>query len=72
MKANWSESSAIKLVAQTDLLQGANVIGSHVIYKYKSGGSLKARIVPHGHMADEKSSMRKDAPTMSVEILRLL
>jgi hypothetical protein len=71
-KSNWSESNAFKVVAQDDLPQDANIIGSHVIYKYKADGSLKARIVPHGHMDDEKSFMRTDAPTMSVEILRLL
>jgi hypothetical protein len=71
-RQNWSEARAFRSIAQTDLPSGANVIGSHVIYKYKPDGSLKARIVPHGHMDDEKAFVRTDAPTMSVEVMRLL
>jgi hypothetical protein len=71
-KNNWCETNAFKLVTQADLTLCANMIGSHVIYKYKPNGSLKARIVPHGHMDDEKAFLRTDAPTMSVEVMRLL
>jgi Reverse transcriptase (RNA-dependent DNA polymerase) len=71
-KQNWSDAEAFKLVTKAELPRGANVIGSHVIYKYNSNGSLKARIVPHGHMDDEKAFMRTDAPTMSTEVMRLL
>jgi hypothetical protein len=50
----------------------SNVISSHVVYKWKSEDALKARIVPHGHKDDEKEFLRTDAPTMDVEILRLI
>jgi hypothetical protein len=57
---------------QADVPNRANIIGSHVIYKYKPDGSLKARIVPHGHMDHDKDFLRTDASTMSVEVMRLL
>ena len=54
-KSNWSESNAFKVVAQEDFPQDANIIGSPAIQKHKADGSLKARIVPHGHMDHEKN-----------------
>jgi Reverse transcriptase (RNA-dependent DNA polymerase) len=71
-KHNWLKATAYKVIDQADLPRHPNIIGSHVIYKYKPDGTLKARIVPHGHMDDDKAFLRTDAPTMSVEIMRLL
>jgi hypothetical protein len=59
------------LVKISEIPDDANIITSHVIYRYKTDGSLKARIVPHGHLDDEKSFLRTDAPTISVKVLRL-
>jgi hypothetical protein len=52
------------LVKISEIPDDANMITSHV-------GSLKARIVAHGHLDDEKLFLRTDAPTMSVTVLRL-
>jgi hypothetical protein len=71
-RKNWSDAGTYQMVGQLDIPRNSNIIGSHVIYKYKSDGSLKARIVSHGHMDDEKAFLRTDAPTMSVEVMRLL
>jgi Reverse transcriptase (RNA-dependent DNA polymerase) len=71
-KQNWLKASAYKVIDQANLPRYPNIIGSHVIYKYKPDGTLKARIVPHGHTDDEKAFLRTDAPTMSVEVMRLL
>jgi Reverse transcriptase (RNA-dependent DNA polymerase) len=50
----------------------ANVISSHVIYKWKKDGILKARFVQHGHQDNEKDFLRNDSPTMAVEVLRIV
>jgi Reverse transcriptase (RNA-dependent DNA polymerase) len=71
-KNNWVKAKAFNLVKIADVPVGANIISSHVVYKWKAEDSLKARIVPHGHRDDEKQFLRTDAPTMSVEILRLI
>jgi hypothetical protein len=49
-KENWNKSGAYTLVKISDVPQSANIISSHVIYKWKTSGTLKARIVPHGRM----------------------
>ena len=71
-KENWIQSKAFNLVKISEVPLGANVISSHVIYKWKSADTLKARIVPHGHRDEEKQFLRTDAPTMSVEVLRMI
>jgi hypothetical protein len=71
-KENWLKASASKVFDQAKLPHCPNTIGSHVIYKYKPDGTLKARIVSHGHMDDDKEFLRPDAPPMSLEIVRLL
>jgi hypothetical protein len=71
-KENWTIARAYSLVKQSKIPGKANVISSHVIYKWKAYGTLKARIVPHGHRDDEKGLLRTDAPTMSVEVLRYI
>jgi hypothetical protein len=71
-KENWIRSKAFDLVKISDVPSGANIISSHVIYKWKSETTLKARIVPHGHRDEEKQFLRTDAPTMSVEVLRMI
>jgi Reverse transcriptase (RNA-dependent DNA polymerase) len=60
------------LVKTSDIPPGSNVISSHVVYKWNSEDSLKARIVPHGHKDDETEFLRTDAPTMAADILRLI
>jgi Reverse transcriptase (RNA-dependent DNA polymerase) len=60
------------LVKTSDIPPRSNVISSHVVYKWKTEDALKARIFPHGHKDDEKELLRTDAPTMAVEILRLI
>jgi hypothetical protein len=71
-KENWVKAKAFNLVKISDVPAGANIISSHVVYKWKSEDTLKARIVTHGHRDDEKQFLRTDAPTMSVEVLRMI
>ena len=68
----WNEMSAMQEVPFTSLPPNANLIGSHVIFRRKPDGSLKARIVPWGHRDSDKSYLRKDAPCMNLEIFRLV
>jgi hypothetical protein len=71
-KENWIRSKAFDLVKLADVPPGANIISSHVIYKWKSEITLKQRIVPHGHRDEEKQFLRTDVPTMYVEVLRMI
>lgn len=54
----------------------ANVISSHVIYKFKTSedGSytLKARIVPHGNRDVEKDNIGKDSSTAQFDVVRIM
>jgi hypothetical protein len=52
-KENWTRARAYSLVKQSEIPAKANVISSHVIYKWKADGTLKARMVPHSHQNDE-------------------
>eukprot|EP00171_Calliarthron_tuberculosum_P023073 IDg23073t1 len=51
---NWDRMQAIQIVSRKDIPPDANLIGSHVIYKRKQDGRVKARIVPWGHKDAEK------------------
>ena len=66
----------VKQVAKKDVLAGANIIGSHTIYKMKQNddGSLKlkARIASHGNEDDLKSELHIDCSTCSPTGLRIL
>eukprot|EP00171_Calliarthron_tuberculosum_P018277 IDg18277t1 len=68
----WVDKSAFKEVLRDSIPTGANVIGSHVIYRRKSTGLVKARIVPWGHRDVEKEFLRTDAPCMNLEVFRLV
>lgn len=58
------------------MLAGANIIGSHTLYKVKQNddGSLKlkARIAPHGNEDDLKDVLNKDCSTCPPTGLRML
>jgi Reverse transcriptase (RNA-dependent DNA polymerase) len=69
---NWIKYKAFTLVKLSAIPIAANVISSHVIYKWKKDGILKTRIVHHGHQDNDKDFMRKDSPTMAVEVLRIV
>eukprot|EP00171_Calliarthron_tuberculosum_P004598 IDg4598t1 len=68
----WDEKGAIEIVDRNSVHTNANVIGSHVVYKRKHTGVVKARIVPWGHRDLEKDGLRSDSPCVSPEVLRLL
>lgn len=63
---------AFTVVPRNKLPEKANIIGSHVVYRRKPDGTVKARICPWGHRDDEKDNVRKDAPRMHAEIFRLV
>ena len=62
----------MKIVPRSDVSFSANIIGSHVIYRRKPDGSVKARIVPWRNHDKEKLGLRTDAPCMSMETFRLI
>ncbi len=53
--ANWKEMDAMRIVPISTLPPSANLIVSHVVYRWKPDGSLKARVVPWGHHDANKS-----------------
>ena len=74
LEKNWSPNMVE--VDEKDVPSGANVIGSHFVYKVKvehelDAGStirklkLKSRLCVHGNKDDERESMRTDAAVVS-------
>lgn len=64
---NWAD--AYKAVSETDVFEGANVIGSHIIYKIKleeHGKRLKARLCPDGNRDKEKMEFEKIHPPLNL------
>eukprot|EP00171_Calliarthron_tuberculosum_P023568 IDg23568t1 len=68
----WDVKEAIMVVERRSVNPNSNIIGSHVVYKRKPDGSVKARIVPWGHRDLEKDDLRSDSPCMNPENFRLL
>ena len=72
--SNWAD--AYVEVKEVDVPKGANVIGSHIVYKVKveenNRKRLKARLCPHGNHDNEKDSVRKDSATAQFDVIRLL
>lgn len=71
-RANWHDMCALDIVPMADVSKSANLIGSHVRYIRKMDGTVKARICPWGNHDIEKNDLRKDAPSMLMEIFRLV
>jgi len=69
---NWNDMGAMKTVAISTVPKSANVIGSHVRYIRKPDGKVKARICPWGNHDVDKFDLRTDAPSMLMEIFRLV
>lgn len=42
----WINNYASERLPKSDVPRGSNIIGSHVLYRPKSDGTAKARIVP--------------------------
>jgi len=63
---------AMRAVPISSVPKSANIIGSHVRYVRKMDGSVKARICPWGNHDAEKFDLRSDAPSMLMEIFRLV
>ena len=72
--SNWAD--AYIEVKDEDVRKGANVIGSHIVYKVKVEENgrkrLKARLCPHGNHDIEKDSVRKDSATAQFDVIRML
>jgi len=69
---NWKNMEAFEPIAWKDIPKKANIIGSHVVWRRKPDGTVKARICPWGHRDIEKAQLRTDAPCMSEEVFRLV
>jgi len=69
---NWKNMHAFIPISWKDVPKNANIIGSHVVWRRKSDGTVKARICPWGHRDIEKAQLRTDAPCMSEEVFRLV
>jgi len=69
---NWKNMEAFVPISWKDLPKKANIIGSHVVWRRKPDGTVKARICPWGHRDIEKAQLRTDAPCMSEEVFRLI
>ena len=64
VEKNWFDAKAYTLVNTSEIPKSSNIMTSHVIYRYMTDGKLKARIVPHGPLDQDKSFLRTDAPTV--------
>lgn len=66
----------VKIVPISDVPDGANVIGSHVLYKVKKNDDeslkLKSRIAPHGNEDDLKEELTTDCAVISPLGLRIV
>eukprot|EP00171_Calliarthron_tuberculosum_P004551 IDg4551t1 len=71
-RSMWTRMKAIMVIQRCDVPHSANIIGSHVVYRRKPSGKVKARIVPWGHRDSDKDFLRKDAPCINPEILHLV
>ena len=71
-RETWSSQGAMKVVSRSTIPITANIIGSHVIYRCKTNGAVKARIVPWGHRDLEKNVLRTGMPCMNVDTFRLV
>eukprot|EP00171_Calliarthron_tuberculosum_P022319 IDg22319t1 len=68
----WEEKEAFKAIPKHLVDIDANIVGSHVVYKRKHTGKVKARIVPWGHRDADKDNLRSDSPCMNPEVFRLV
>lgn len=71
-RKNWGDMNAMESVSMSSVSKYANIIGSHVRYIRKADGRVKARICPWGNHDVEKHSLRTDAPSMLMEVFRLV
>lgn len=69
---NWKDMNAMEVVSRKLVPKSANVIGSHVRFVRKMDGRLKARICPWGNHDLDKYDLRTDAPSMLMEVFRLV
>lgn len=69
---NWKNMKAFEPIPWKNVPKNSNIIGSHVVWRRKVDGTVKARICPWGHRDVEKAQMRTDAPCMSEEVFRLV
>lgn len=67
----WKNRKAFKRIGRNDAPAGANVIGSHTVFRRKDDGSAKARIVPWGHRDPARYDLRCDLPCLNPDIFRL-
>lgn len=70
-KMSWSENCAYERVGKRDVDTVSNIIGCHITYRRKPDGAPRARIVLWGHKNVEEDSVRGDAPSQSLDALRL-
>lgn len=71
-KGSWIDAAAYERIDKSRIPSGSNIIGSHVVYKRKSDGTPKARIVPWGHRDADKDEVRGDAPSLNLDSMRIV
>ena len=75
-RKSWVDQKVFTSVSAAEVPSGSNLIGSHVIYRWKDIETekpfLKARIVPHGNRDNQKDILRTDCPTLRPETLRIV
>ena len=74
---SWLTQGVFSVIKGSEVPKGANIISSHVIYRWKNRDEpgkrlLKARIVPHGNHDSDRNDIRKDSPAVKPEIFRLV
>lgn len=52
---SWFKKDAFDRVERCSVPTDANIIGSHTVYRRKDDGSMKARILPWGHLHVERN-----------------
>lgn len=68
---SWKEQVTYALLLVRDVRREDNIIGSYVAYCHKMDIFAKARIVPCGHLDQEKDFLRGEAPSVSFIFFRL-
>lgn len=64
--------NAFRRVRREEIPTGANIIGSHVVYRRKDSGDAKARIVPWGHRDPARFDLRCDLPCLNPDTFRIV
>lgn len=71
-KQSWIDAEASDRVLRNHTSSLSNTIESHVVYRRKSDGTPKARIVSCSHQDFKKDNIRGEAPPLNLDSMHLL